>query len=247
MTWVTPTPYLPIWTAAGSAPSLGNGTLVGGWKFAPGVNATPTIDLDVKLRIGSSSDQGAGLWSFSIPFFGATREIGDQSITGNAFDENGGLLGEIVASVSGSSIATTLSAGGDSANLGPGCLIAYEGGVRLSPVFSPAWTASGGGAANGLLTGSYSSGSVGNEITLITLMVDASTTQGSGTWSFDLPSPSTNNRTASIALYDASGGIAGTATASVTAGSSVVATTAAAGVLPVGGGAVIHVDAHTGP
>jgi hypothetical protein len=76
----------------------------------------------------------------------------------------------------------------------------------------------------------------GDEDTLITLTVGPHTQQGSGEWSFTLPSESTSTRTATVYLVDANGGSLGTSTATVTSGSNVLQTTVGGGSLPVGGG-----------
>lgn len=54
--------YTPSWTSSGSAPSLGNGTLVGGfWRDGS------TLHLRGRLNVGSTSTVGTGDLRISLP------------------------------------------------------------------------------------------------------------------------------------------------------------------------------------
>jgi hypothetical protein len=57
--------YTVTWTAAGSAPSIGNGTLTGSYS-----RNGNTVVVSISLNIGSTTNLGAGAWSFSLPFTG---------------------------------------------------------------------------------------------------------------------------------------------------------------------------------
>lgn len=57
--WIS---YTPSWTASGSAPSLGNGTISGRYKVVG-----KTIFVSVKLVTGSTTTYGSGDWRFSLP------------------------------------------------------------------------------------------------------------------------------------------------------------------------------------
>lgn len=54
--------YTPVWTSTGTAPTLGNGTLVGAYR-----QLGKTIDLRVTLTIGSTTSIGTGVYRLSLP------------------------------------------------------------------------------------------------------------------------------------------------------------------------------------
>jgi len=54
--------YTPSWTASGTAPSLGNGTLNGSYSR---IGNLVSVQLD--LTLGSTTTQGTGYWIFSLP------------------------------------------------------------------------------------------------------------------------------------------------------------------------------------
>jgi len=54
--------YTPSWTTTGTAPSLGNGTLVGKFK-----QVGKTVFFRSSLTIGSTTTVGTGNWMFSLP------------------------------------------------------------------------------------------------------------------------------------------------------------------------------------
>ena len=55
--------YTPSWASSGTTPSVGNGTLVGQWKWSdPNI-----IWLRINLIFGSTSSGGNGNWTFSLP------------------------------------------------------------------------------------------------------------------------------------------------------------------------------------
>lgn len=58
------TSYTPTWTAAGTAPALGNGTLTGRWRRA--ANSDLIIN-EINLTLGSTSTTGTSDWRFSLP------------------------------------------------------------------------------------------------------------------------------------------------------------------------------------
>lgn len=57
------TSYAPSWTCTGSAPVLGNGTLVGRYR-----KVGRTVDLSLFLSFGSSTTGGTGGFAFTLPF-----------------------------------------------------------------------------------------------------------------------------------------------------------------------------------
>lgn len=57
--WVA---YTPTWTAATTAPSIGNGSLTGRY-----MQAGKTVDFAITLSMGSTTSFGSGAWAFSLP------------------------------------------------------------------------------------------------------------------------------------------------------------------------------------
>jgi hypothetical protein len=56
------TPYTTIWAGSGGAPAIGNGSLVATyWRHSQ------TIFFAIKLTIGTTTNLGAGAWSFTVP------------------------------------------------------------------------------------------------------------------------------------------------------------------------------------
>ena len=69
------TAYTPTWTASTSAPSLGNGTVVGQY-----MKIGRTCHVVIMLTIGSTSTPGAGNWRLSLPFQAATIGSGSPGV-----------------------------------------------------------------------------------------------------------------------------------------------------------------------
>lgn len=61
-TYVTPTAFNPSWTAAGSAPAIGNGTLSGSY-----VQIGKMVFATIYLFFGSTTTSGSGAWFFGLP------------------------------------------------------------------------------------------------------------------------------------------------------------------------------------
>ena len=60
--WTT---YTPIWTATGTAPSIGDGSIVGRY-----VSLGATIVGEIRLIFGSTTTRGSGTYKFSLPATG---------------------------------------------------------------------------------------------------------------------------------------------------------------------------------
>lgn len=60
------TSYTPTWTSSGTAPALGNGTLVGRY-----MKVGRTVTCQVNLITGSTTTYGTGNYSFALPFTSA--------------------------------------------------------------------------------------------------------------------------------------------------------------------------------
>lgn len=56
--WVA---YTPVWTG-GAGIALGNGSLVGKWR-----QVGKTVNVKIKLTIGTTTTFGSTVWSFSLP------------------------------------------------------------------------------------------------------------------------------------------------------------------------------------
>lgn len=72
------TSYTPTWTAVGTAPSLGNGTLTGAW-----LQIGKTVHFVIELTAGSTTTFGTNRWMFTLP---ATEKARMWSAKGVAFD-----------------------------------------------------------------------------------------------------------------------------------------------------------------
>lgn len=59
------TAYTPVWTSTGTAPALGNGSLVGAYKLLD--PATKSIHVRMRLVAQSATTFGTGLWMFTLP------------------------------------------------------------------------------------------------------------------------------------------------------------------------------------
>lgn len=63
--------YTPVWTTAGTAPALGNGSLAGRYRLIG-----RTMFLSIALTIGTTTTTGTGVWAFSLPAGIAARDYG---------------------------------------------------------------------------------------------------------------------------------------------------------------------------
>lgn len=105
----SPTSYNPVWSASGTAPSIGNGTLTGkSFKYGP-----LTI-VNIKLIAGSTTTFGTGEWAFSLPVTGTA----DTNI-GTAFALNNGVAGYAGVAYQGSVSQITQIYGDGTAGFGP--------------------------------------------------------------------------------------------------------------------------------
>ena len=78
--WVT---YTPAWTSTGTAPAIGNGTIVG----ASITTGPKTIDFRILITMGSTTTYGTGSYRFSLPVTAATLGTGSgMNIAGHLTD-----------------------------------------------------------------------------------------------------------------------------------------------------------------
>lgn len=62
-TWVSGSiAYTPTWSSTGSAPSLGNGTLVGSYRYVGGL-----VYARITLTFGTTTGAGTGGWRMTLP------------------------------------------------------------------------------------------------------------------------------------------------------------------------------------
>jgi hypothetical protein len=79
------TSYTPTWSSTGSAPSIGNGSIVGKWW-----RQGQTVYFSILLTAGSSTTFGSGAWKFTVPI--AIESSGSLSfvVSGVAVDNSAG-------------------------------------------------------------------------------------------------------------------------------------------------------------
>lgn len=88
-------PYTPAWSSTGTAPALGNGTLVGWYKL---IGKTCTVTL--RLTAGSTSTYGTGAYGFSLPFTASSSAdwvgrafLGDASVGASGYSQGTAFIG----------------------------------------------------------------------------------------------------------------------------------------------------------
>lgn len=83
----TPIAYTPVWTAAGTAPSLGNGTLTGTY-----IVQGRYIEIFCQLIFGTTTTSGTGQWFFNFPInFIAGVVIGSINAVNSGVSDNSGV------------------------------------------------------------------------------------------------------------------------------------------------------------
>lgn len=85
--WVS---YTPTWTSTGTAPAIGNGTLVGRYSLQG-----KTCTVMVGLTFGSTTTAGTGTYAFALPFTAVTRAgnawIGQALVTDSGVASTAGV------------------------------------------------------------------------------------------------------------------------------------------------------------
>lgn len=91
----TGTSYTPVWASSGTAPAIGNGTLVGRYKLV-GKRCTATF----RLTAGSGTTYGTGVYNFSLPVqAGSAMDwigrafIGDSSVGAAGYSQGTAFIG----------------------------------------------------------------------------------------------------------------------------------------------------------
>lgn len=105
-TWDT---YTPGWSATGTAPALGNGTLVGAY-----LQLGKTVLFTIKWTAGSTTTYGTGQYRFNLPF---TVGSADHIATGFIGDSSVGAAG-YTAAVIGLIAAGTITVAPYAGNVG---------------------------------------------------------------------------------------------------------------------------------
>lgn len=82
---VAPKTYTPSWTSSGTAPAIGNGTLVGNYH-----RQGKMIDVQIKQTWGSTTTNGTGTWYWSLPAISPDTDFMPQIGTGYMKDNDGG-------------------------------------------------------------------------------------------------------------------------------------------------------------
>lgn len=81
------TSYTPTWSSSGTAPSLGNGTIAGKYKYDAW---TRMLHIRVNLSMGSTTTYGTGLYRFSIPSGFTVVAYENGAVTGSMSDFSAG-------------------------------------------------------------------------------------------------------------------------------------------------------------
>lgn len=93
--WVTssqvagPTSYTPTWSATGTAPSLGDGTLVGRYQ-----QVGQQVWFLIRLIWGSTTTGGTGTWQFTLPI---APNLSNLGMNASALDASAGFIYPAVA------------------------------------------------------------------------------------------------------------------------------------------------------
>lgn len=68
--YTPPTAYTPTWTASGTAPAIGNGSLTGRY-----VKIGKLVEAEIALTGGTTTTWGTGEWNLSLPFVAVTGYV----------------------------------------------------------------------------------------------------------------------------------------------------------------------------
>lgn len=75
-------PFNPVWQATGSAPSVGNGVLIGRYRYA----GRRTIEVRIALTWGSTTNGGTGYYTFAFPAeLPLSHADGEQIVAAKAY------------------------------------------------------------------------------------------------------------------------------------------------------------------
>ena len=90
------TSYTPLWTSSGTAPALGNGTIVGYYA-----KAGRLVTAKIAMEGGSTTTFGTGSYSFSLPFTAAVTGIAANNFahTGTWATANSGVAYYVIGAI----------------------------------------------------------------------------------------------------------------------------------------------------
>lgn len=97
-TWAS---YTPTWTADGTAPSIGDGTLAGRYLWEPAVYR---LTVHIKLTWGTTTNGGTNGWHWTLPSGRSCPGSYGASMAGAALDVSGATARSIGAAVQGNNI-----------------------------------------------------------------------------------------------------------------------------------------------
>jgi hypothetical protein len=87
------TSYTPTWTASGTAPAIGNGTLLGSY-----LQVGKKVHVIIHFKAGSTTTFGTGVYSFSIPFTPQSLGSGYWGLPCAAYCEDAGVNSYVIQS-----------------------------------------------------------------------------------------------------------------------------------------------------
>ncbi len=82
------TAYTPTWSASGTAPAIGNGTLSASYLLVGKL-----CYIQMYFAAGSTTTFGTGEWTFSLPFAANAQNAGTGGYPCSAYLEDNGVLG----------------------------------------------------------------------------------------------------------------------------------------------------------
>lgn len=123
--------YTPSWTSAGTAPSLGNGTVTGRY-----MKVGRTVHVSIELTAGSTTTYGTSSYRLSLPFTAATSM--EQFLGVRYFDTSGGTAYMGQATLSVGTYAALQSIATSS-----GALAAFTNAVPVAAQTGDKWWVSG--------------------------------------------------------------------------------------------------------
>lgn len=129
--WAT---YTPTWTSTGSAPTLGNGTLVGGYR-----REGTTLHLRGQLIVGSTTTVGTGDFRMSLPSGLTAAAAQYQVMPGFWYDPSATDVNRAIVIIdAGASyltfqVADTVDSRLPTSSLAVGDIVTWTGTIEIAP------------------------------------------------------------------------------------------------------------------
>lgn len=124
--------YTPAWTSTGSAPSLGNGTITGQYRYAAGL-----IIAELRLVMGSTTTFGTGVYLFSLPVTGSANAANFSGGSWHALDTGTQEYGGATKLETTTTIRAVMSAGGSVGQTSPFTWASTDA-FRAQVIYEPA-------------------------------------------------------------------------------------------------------------